>query len=64
MDLYGPDPDFAGLARSMGWYGEGPIDKAKDVGPALRRAIERVRQGQPALVDTVTRRFDEDEIPV
>ena len=64
MDLYGPDPDFAGLARSMGWYGEGPIDKAKDVGPALRRAIERVRQGQPALVDTITRRFDEDEIPV
>jgi acetolactate synthase-1/2/3 large subunit len=60
MDLSGPEPDFAGLARSMGWYGEGPIDNAKDVGPALRRAIERVRQGQPALVDTITQRRDDD----
>ena len=62
MDLFGPEPDFAGLARSMGWYAEGPIDKAKDVGPALRRAIERVRQGQPALLDTITQ-HQEGEIP-
>ena len=62
MDLFGPEPDFAGLARSMGWYAEGPIDKAKDVGPALRRAIERVRQGQPALIDTITQ-HQEGEIP-
>ena len=27
MDLFGPEPDFAALARSMGCYGEGPIDK-------------------------------------
>src|ERR1700726_3888513 len=24
MDLFGPAPDFAGLARSMGWWAEGP----------------------------------------
>ncbi|MEE8223261.1 MAG: thiamine pyrophosphate-dependent enzyme, partial [Alphaproteobacteria bacterium] len=58
MDLSDPDPDFAGLARAMGWYGEGPIDRAEDVGPALRRAIARVKAGQPALVDTITVRRD------
>ncbi len=56
MDLCDPDPDFAGLARAMGWYAEGPIDKGKDVKPALKRAIERVKAGQPALVDTITQK--------
>ena len=54
MDLSDPDPDFATLARSMGWYGEGPIDQGKDIASALKRAIERVKSGQPALVDTIT----------
>ena len=58
MDLCDPDPDFAGLARAMGWYGEGPIDRAEDVQPALRRAIARVKAGQPALIDTITVRRD------
>ena len=56
MDLCGPDPDFATLARSMGWYGEGPIENADDLRPALDRAIEQVKQGKPALVDTITQR--------
>ncbi len=56
MDLFGPDPDFASAARALGWYAEGPIDKAEDVGSALRRAIERVKAGQPALVDTITQK--------
>jgi acetolactate synthase-1/2/3 large subunit len=54
MDLFGPEPDFAGLARSMGCYGEGPIDKPEDIKPALRRAIAEVRKGRVALVDTIT----------
>ena len=53
MDLYGPDPDFAGLARSMGWYAEGPFENADDLNPALKRAIEQVKQGKPALIDAV-----------
>jgi len=56
MDLFGPEPDFAGLARSFGWYAEGPIDKPGDVGPALRRAIAEVKAGRPALVDTITQK--------
>ena len=55
MDLYGPEPDFAGIARSMGWWAEGPIENGGDVGDALRKAIEVVKSGRPALVDTVTR---------
>ena len=49
-----PNIDFAMLARSMGAYGEGPITDPKDLGPALRRAIERVEKGEVALIDTVT----------
>jgi acetolactate synthase-1/2/3 large subunit len=50
-----PAPDFAGLARSMGMHGEGPFEDPSEVGPALRRALEVVKSGKPALVDTVTR---------
>ncbi len=55
MDLFGPEPDFAGLARSMGVWGEGPIEDPKDVRGALTRALEVVKSGKPALVDTITR---------
>jgi acetolactate synthase-1/2/3 large subunit len=55
MDLFGPEPDFAALARSMGCYGEGPIERPEDIRPALLRALAEVKQGRPALVDTITR---------
>ena len=54
MDLFGPEPDFGALARSMGCYGEGPIDKPQDVKPALLRALAEVKKGRCALVDTIT----------
>ena len=56
MDLYGPEPDFAMLARSMGWHGTGPIEDAKDLAAALRDAVDRVKAGRPALVDVVTQK--------
>jgi acetolactate synthase-1/2/3 large subunit len=56
MDMDDPAPDFAGLAKSMGWYAEGPIDQPRDVAAALRRAIQRVKAGQPALIDTITQK--------
>ena len=55
MDLVDPEPDFATMARSMGWYAEGPIEDPADVKDALLRAIEVVKSGKPALVDTITR---------
>jgi acetolactate synthase-1/2/3 large subunit len=56
MDLDDPAPDFATLAKSMGWYAEGPVEDPREVAGALHRAIERVRAGQPALIDTITRK--------
>ncbi len=55
MDMRGPAVDFAGLARSMGWYAEGPIEDGRELGPALQRAIRQVKEGKPALIDSVTR---------
>jgi acetolactate synthase-1/2/3 large subunit len=55
QDIAGPNPDFAGLAKSMGWYAEGPIEKPGDIAPALRRAIAQVKAGTPALLDTIVR---------
>jgi acetolactate synthase-1/2/3 large subunit len=49
-----PNIDFAKLAQGMGVHGEGPITDPKDLGPAIRRAIELVERGEPALVDVVT----------
>jgi acetolactate synthase-1/2/3 large subunit len=55
MDLFGPEPDFAALARSMGCWGEGPIERPEDIRPALERAVAEVKRGRLALVDTITR---------
>ena len=49
-----PNIDYAALARSMGLYGEGPVENPNDLGPALGRAVERVARGETALVDVVT----------
>jgi thiamine pyrophosphate-dependent acetolactate synthase large subunit-like protein len=56
MDLDGPAPDFAMMAKSMGWYAEGPFESPDGLADALRRAIAKVNEGQPALLDTVTQR--------
>jgi acetolactate synthase-1/2/3 large subunit len=57
MDLSDPAPDFAMLAKSFGWYSEGPIDDPKDVAPALARAIAAIKKdGRPALLDTIVRK--------
>ena len=49
-----PFVDYAQLAKSMGWYAEGPIDNPRELGPAIRRALAVVERGEPALLDTVT----------
>jgi acetolactate synthase-1/2/3 large subunit len=56
QDIIDPAPDFAALARSFGWYAEGPIEQPGDVAAALKRAIAEVKQGRPALVDTIVAR--------
>jgi len=53
-----PAPDFAKLAQSFGWYGEGPIEDGSKVRDAIKRAIQVIKkEGRPALIDTVTQFF-------
>jgi len=53
-DIANPNVDFATLAKSMGVYGQGPIDNPNDLGPAIKRAIDVVKRGEPALIDVVS----------
>jgi thiamine pyrophosphate-dependent acetolactate synthase large subunit-like protein len=60
QELDAPAPDFAAMARSMGWYAEGPITDPDQAGPAIARAAAYVReQRMPALVDTIVRRREQ-----
>ena len=49
-----PFIDYASLAKAYGVHGIGPIDNPNDLGPALKRAIDVVKRGEPALVDVIT----------
>ena len=49
-----PFINYAKMAETYGMYSEGPISDPKDLGPALKRAIAKVKSGEPALVDVVT----------
>ncbi len=51
--LVDPNIDFAMLARSLGVWSAGPITDPADLGPTLRKAVEVVKGGEPALVDVV-----------
>jgi acetolactate synthase-1/2/3 large subunit len=52
--LDGPNIDYSSIAKGYGWYAEGPISDPKDLGPAIKRSLERVKAGEPALLDVVT----------
>ena len=49
-----PNIDYAKVAQGFGVHAEGPITDPKDLGPAIKRAVEIVKRGEPALVDVVT----------
>jgi len=49
-----PTVDYAKLAQAFGLHGEGPITNPEDLGPAIRRGIEVVKRGEPALIDVGT----------
>jgi acetolactate synthase-1/2/3 large subunit len=48
-----PNIDYARLAASMGVWSAGPITDPSELQPALKRALEVVKRGEPALVDVV-----------
>jgi acetolactate synthase I/II/III large subunit len=49
-----PAIDYAKLAQSLGVHAEGPISDPAELGAAIRRGIEAVERGEPALIDVVT----------
>src|SRR5580700_1723332 len=49
-----PNIDYATMAKAYGMFSEGPIDNPNDLGPAIKRALEVVKKGEPALIDVVT----------
>jgi acetolactate synthase I/II/III large subunit len=49
-----PNIDYATMAKAYGMFGVGPIENPADLGPALKRAIDVVKRGEPALVDVVS----------
>jgi thiamine pyrophosphate-dependent acetolactate synthase large subunit-like protein len=49
-----PNIDYATMAKAYGMFGIGPIDNPADLGPALKKAIEVVKKGEPAMVDVVS----------
>jgi acetolactate synthase-1/2/3 large subunit len=52
--LWDPDINYAQIAKGYGLYAEGPITDPNDLSPALKRGIERVKKGEPVLLDVVT----------
>ena len=52
--LFDPNIDYATLAKAYGVYSAGPISNPNDLGPALKKAIEVVKKGEPALLDVIT----------
>jgi len=52
--LVDPPIDYSKVAQGMGVHAEGPISDPKDLAPAIRRAIEVVKGGNPALIDVLT----------
>jgi thiamine pyrophosphate-dependent acetolactate synthase large subunit-like protein len=49
-----PHINFAMMAKSMGVEGIGPIGDPKELAPALKRAVQIAKAGEPVLVDVLT----------
>jgi thiamine pyrophosphate-dependent acetolactate synthase large subunit-like protein len=49
-----PNIDYAKIAQGYGMYAEGPVSDPKDLAAAIRRGVEQVKRGEPALIDIVS----------
>jgi thiamine pyrophosphate-dependent acetolactate synthase large subunit-like protein len=49
-----PAPDYAKIAQGYGLFAEGPVTDPKDLAGAIRRAMDVVKRGEPALIDVVS----------
>jgi acetolactate synthase I/II/III large subunit len=53
-DISDPNVDYATMAKAYGMFSIGPIENPADLGPAIKRALEVVKRGEPALIDVVS----------
>jgi acetolactate synthase-1/2/3 large subunit len=51
MRMENPEVNFAGYARDLGAGGEGPIHDAAELPGALKRAVQRAKEGELVVVD-------------
>jgi acetolactate synthase-1/2/3 large subunit len=49
-----PNIDYAMLAKSMGMQSFGPITDPNELGPALKKAVQVVKAGEPVMLDAIT----------
>ncbi len=52
--IEGPNIDYAQVAKGLGVFSRGPVSNPKDLGPAIKEALNVVRGGEPALIDVVS----------
>jgi thiamine pyrophosphate-dependent acetolactate synthase large subunit-like protein len=52
--LTNPNIDYASIARGLGVFGVGPISDPSQLRDAIRRALQVVKAGEPALIDVVS----------
>jgi len=51
LQIGDPDIDIAGMARTQGALGIGPVTQLAELRPAIERGIEAVRGGQVCVID-------------
>ena len=49
-----PNIDYATMAKAYGMFSVGPVENPAELGPALKKATDVVKRGEPALVDVVS----------
>ena len=52
--LWEPNINYAKMAETYGVYGQGPITEPTELVAALKRGIDHVKKGEPAMIDVVT----------
>ena len=48
-------PDYADFARALGAWGE-RVTEPQAIVPAIKRAVEKTKEGTPALLELITER--------
>jgi thiamine pyrophosphate-dependent acetolactate synthase large subunit-like protein len=52
-EITNPNIDYAGLARSYGATGIGPISDPRELGEAIKKGVAAVKAGEPVLIDVI-----------